>query len=155
MPRSRRRGAEPTSHRGCGDRGGGLGDPHPSGTLPPVPLTSTARAAALAALDRCDDAVAQLDAGCCEPGRSPSMRRLRDTLADARRLVEEVGDDAEGGVAAISRLEDAGEQVGRLHVGCCAPDRIPLYAEILEGLMLTQRKVTGGMRLTHGGTATH
>ena len=82
------------------------------------------------------------------------MRRLRQTLADARRLVEAVEGADDRGVAAIARLEDAGEQVGRLHVGCCAPDRVPLYAEILEGLMLAQRKVTGGMRLAHGGTAT-
>jgi len=120
-----------------------------------MPLSDAAHDTARTALDRCDAAVVTLEAGCCEPGRSPAMRRLRQTLADARRLVEAVGDDPDQGVAAIARLEDAGEQVGRLHVGCCAPDRIPLYAEILEGLMLAQRKVTSGVRLTHGGTAAH
>jgi hypothetical protein len=120
-----------------------------------MPLSDSALDAARSALDRCDAAVVTLEAGCCEPGRSPAMYRLRETLEQARRLVESVGDEPGGGVAAIRRLEDAGEQVGRLHVGCCAPDRIPLYTEILEGLMLAQRKVTAGLRLSHGGTATH
>lgn len=123
------------------------------GTLPPMPLSDAALDAARTALDRCDAAVGTLDAGCCEPGRSPAMRRLRETLEDARSGVDAIGDDPASGLAAIAVLEDAGSQVGRLHVGCCAPDRIPLYAEILESLMLAQRKVTAGMRLAHGGTA--
>ena len=118
-----------------------------------MPAETATFDAAHAALDRCDAAIATLDAECCEPGRSPRMRRLAETVTEARRLIADIGDDGDRAAGAIAALEDAGAQVGFLQVGCCAPSRIPLYAEVLEGLMAAQRRITGALRLDHGGTA--
>lgn len=90
---------------------------------------------AFEALDACHGALGVLDAKCCAPGRSPSMAELAATLTEARVKLRAatIAPDT-GGPAALAVLEDAGAQVGRLQVGCCAPDRMPLYAEILENL---------------------
>jgi hypothetical protein len=93
---------------------------------------------ALSALDTCDAALRKLDLRCCEPGRSPSMKRLATTLSHARDDAAAAGHDAERATLAIDHLEDAGAQVGRLQVGCCAPNRLPLYVELLEGLTTAQ-----------------
>ena len=91
------------------------------------------------ALDACNGALGVLDANCCDPGRSPRMAELAVTLAEARMKLRAVtvAPDTEG-PAALAVLEEAGAQVGRLQVGCCAPDRLPLYAEILENLVKAQ-----------------
>ena len=70
------------------------------------------------------------------------MQRLATTLSQARDEVAAVGHDADRATLAIDRLEDAGAQVGRLQVGCCAPNRLPLYAELLEGLTTAQLEVS-------------
>ena len=110
---------------------------------------------ALGALDVGVVALEKLEMECCEPGRSPSMLRLAETLAAARAAIGEIGQEESKAIAAIALLEDAGAQVGRLQVGCCAPNRMPLYAELLEALMMAQRRITGSLRLDHGGTASH
>lgn len=97
---------------------------------------------ALAALDKCGVALAELEARCCEPGRSPSMAALANTLDTARTRIQELSGDPDP-TSAVDALEDAGAQVGRLQVGCCAPDRLPLYARILQELTRTQRIITG------------
>ena len=57
------------------------------------------------------------------------MRSVRGTIDAARASIE-----AADGDAVVAMLEDAGAQVGRLQIGCCAPNRMPLYAGVLEDL---------------------
>ena len=105
---------------------------------PPDPIQP-----AFDALDVCTRALGDLDAMCCEPGRSPRMAELGATLDAARGELRTVAADAGSGTAAaMETLEDAGAQIGRLQVGCCAPSRLPLYNEILESLMTAQRTLT-------------
>ncbi len=100
------------------------------------------------AFDALDDgvaALAKLDKTCCVPGRSPRMAELGTTIAAARTALESFRD---GGEAApvTAALEDAGGQVGRLQIGCCAENR--LYARILTDLttvQLTIDRARGGM----------
>ena len=105
--------------------------------------------AALAHLDDCAAALDQLEARCCEPGRSPRMRALGETLAAARINIEGIADDASAANVALVELEDAGAQVGRLQVGCCAPNRLPLYADMLEGLTNAQLAVNAELGRGH------
>lgn len=102
-------------------------------------------AGAFTALDAADTALDKLDRLCCEPGRSPRMRQLADTLAAARSHVETF----DGGEALFEALEDAGAQVGRLQVGCCAPKRLPLYADILESLTTVQLTANAALGRAH------
>ncbi len=104
---------------------------------------------ALSALDNCDEVLRKLELRCCEPGRSPSMKRLGETLSDARADVASVKAEPETATTAIEHLEDAGAQVGRLQVGCCAPNRLPLYVELLEGLTTAQLEVNRSLGEGH------
>ena len=104
---------------------------------------------ALSALSTCDEALRELDLRCCEPGRSPSMKRLGEALSAARTGIANVNADPETAISAIEILEDAGAQVGRLQVGCCAPNRLPLYAELLEGLTIAQLEVNRSLGQGH------
>ena len=106
------------------------------------------RAADLA-LDDCAVALEQLEARCCDPGRSPRMAAPGETLAAARRHLGDLatGDDASR--SALAGLEDAGAQVGRLQVGCCAPNRLPLYADLLEGLTRAQLAINASLGRGH------
>lgn len=90
---------------------------------------------ATALLDETLTVVDKLDRLCCDPGRSPRMAALRDTITRARGAT-----DAPDSFADL--VEDAGAQVGSLQVGCCAPARLPLYAEVLEGL--TRARLAAG-----------
>jgi hypothetical protein len=102
---------------------------------------------AFAALDDCDAALIKLDKMCCDPGRSPRMKRLAMTLAEARSALTGLANGSSGGPVTVSHLEDAGSQLGSLQVGCCAPSRMPLYARMLENLTDIQRSVA-----SHQGT---
>jgi len=70
------------------------------------------------------------------------MAELGATLAEARVKLRSATVGPNGGDAAMDTLEDAGAQIGRLQVGCCAPDRLPLYNEILENLTKAQLVLT-------------
>ena len=98
---------------------------------------------AYAALDECEAALEELETRCCMPDRSPRMKSLGDTIAGARSSIERVGagdyDDAME--RTFEELKDAGSQIGWLQVGCCAPDRLPLYHTLLEGLTTTRKSV--------------
>ena len=74
--------------------------------------------------------VQRLHATCCEPGRSPRMERLTETLRVLRGSLTEGGpvDDT------MSALADAGAQVGWLQVACCSEKRMPLYEEVQQHL---------------------
>ncbi|GMQ94749.1 MAG: hypothetical protein BMS9Abin12_2255 [Acidimicrobiia bacterium] len=71
------------------------------------------------------------------------MKALGDTIASARSGLDAVGegDHHDAVDATIAHLEDAGAQIGWLQVGCCAPNRLPLYHTLLESLTTTQRSV--------------
>ena len=77
------------------------------------------------------------------------MKRLGETLAEARRDIATVKVDPGTATAAIEYLEDAGAQVGRLQVGCCAPNRLPLYVDLLEGLTTAQLEVNRSLGQSH------
>ena len=96
---------------------------------------------AVKALDQADAALSKLDAGCCEPGRSPRISELGNTLATARSMLAAVSDDSDAVDELVAKLEDAGSQIGSLQVGCCAPSCMPLYGDMLTGLMTVQRSV--------------
>jgi hypothetical protein len=106
--------------------------------------------AAVASLDDCDAALRKLDAGCCEPGRSPRMAALAETLQAARTALTRFGGGEEELGALVAHLEDAGAQVGRLQVGCCTPKRLPLYERILEGLTTVQLTASRAAGAGHG-----
>lgn len=106
---------------------------------------------AAAALERSRTAVLGLAADCCEPHRTPHLEALAQLLGEASRQLTGLTATTDP-LPVIARLEDAGAAAGRLQVGCCAPGRIPLYAEVLEGLMTAQRVITRELRLEHGGT---
>lgn len=93
---------------------------------------------AFAALDTCTTAIEKLDAACCDPGRSPEMIALAASIEEARDRLVSVGHHPETADEAQRTLEDAGARVGRLQVGCCAPNRLPLYATVLESLTTAQ-----------------
>ena len=104
---------------------------------------------ALVAIDKAEVALAELDANCCVPGRSPRMAALADTLSSARAGILELDGDHAGGDDTIVQLEDAGAQIGSLQVSCCAPSRLPLYAEMLTELTMAQRTIKGVLNLAH------
>jgi hypothetical protein len=104
---------------------------------------------ALTALDACQAALEKLDKLCCEPGRSPRMKALGATLDAARSGLERIGKDPAEAGTTLTALEDAGAQIGRLQVGCCAPSRLPLYATFLEGLTTAQRTINAELGRGH------
>lgn len=119
---------------------------HPPGTLQGV--SSEIRfAVAMSHLDSCTEVLTELHEKCCEPGRSPAMTHLDRTLQNARNELNT--NNQAFARRAIESLEDAGAQIGKLQVGCCAPSRIPLYAKFLEDLTLAQRVITADAELGH------
>jgi hypothetical protein len=95
---------------------------------------------AYAALEKAGVDLESLDANCCEPGRSPRMRALGSTLKSARRKLATIEPgNAEATAKLIAELEDAGGQIGSLQIDCCAPSRLPLYAQMLVKLNEVQR----------------
>ncbi len=94
-------------------------------------------------LDECEAALEELATRCCTTDRSPRMKALADTIAAARSAIDRVGagnlDDALE--QTFEELKEAGSQIGWLQIGCCAPDRLPLYHTLLEGLTETRRAV--------------
>lgn len=94
-----------------------------------------------AALDDCRAALEKLDALCCEPGRSPRIAALASTVAQARSGLMTLDGSVAVADLVLGYLEDAGGQTGVLQVGCCAPNRLPLYARVLENLTTAQRSI--------------
>lgn len=102
----------------------------------------------LASLAETERLVTRLEKMCCAPGRSPSMQRLADTLAQARTTLE-AQDSTVPVEETIGILEDAGAQLGRLQVGCCAPARMPLYAGALDKLTDMQLSIKRSAGVGH------
>ncbi len=120
---------------------------HEETTLPAVTGTPTLEPAEHA-LNKCDSALQKLEASCCEPDRSPRMASLAETLDSARLSLSHIVDDDTARLA-IDLLENAGAQIGQLQIGCCALDRMPLYAEMLVELTKAQRVLTKTRGLSH------
>lgn len=99
-------------------------------------------------LDACAAALKKLDAACCEPGRSPRMKQLGETIGLAKESLPDIIDE-DGAAPVLTWLEDAGAMVGRLQVGCCAEDRLPLYEKLLAGLTGAQLAVNRALGLGH------
>ncbi len=92
-------------------------------------------------LDRSDAVLAELHELCCEPNRSPRMQALQGTLTEVRKRIDALDGDPAAERAIVDLLADAGAEIGRLQIECCAPARMPLYAELMAGLSRTQRIV--------------
>jgi hypothetical protein len=91
------------------------------------------------ALDVALSAVDELDRRCCEPGRSPRLAALAVKLREMRSLALSADEHSPG--ESLALLEEAGAMVGAVQVGCCAPNRLPLYATVLEQLNILQREL--------------
>lgn len=90
----------------------------------------------------------ELESKCCQPLRSPRMAALDDTLTEIGRLLPSASDRA-AAESLVSKLDDAGSQLGGLQVTCCAPARMPLYTNMLTDLMKLQRWVKRQADLGH------
>ena len=98
-------------------------------------------AAVRSALDDCVTAIEKLDALCCEPGRSPRMAALATAIVDAQAGTAKLDGTVGAAEATIGLLEEAGGQTGALQVGCCAPNRLPLYERVLTNLTTAQQRI--------------
>ena len=109
----------------------------------------TPDAPALVALDACDTMATKLDKQCCDPGRSPQMSRLTDTLRLIRSSLGRIDDNPATADVAIGQIEDAGAQIGRLQVSCCTPARMKLYSGILKELTTAQLAINDARGAGH------
>lgn len=100
-------------------------------------------------LSGCDEIMVELEEKCCVPRRSPQMARLKETLSETRELVGTDGGLTVRAEETVGTIENAGAQIGRLQVTCCAPSRMPLYDELLHNLMKVQRLVKQSAKLEH------
>lgn len=99
-------------------------------------------------LDKCDEVLAELHDKCCVPNRSPRMEALQQRLTRVRSDIGKLDTDESSYERILEEMKSAGAEIGELQIECCAPGRMPLYAELLAGLSRTQRMVTsarGGM----------
>ena len=105
-------------------------------------------------LDECDRLLLRLSKMCCEPGRSPRLQAVADELTEIRSYLEDLADRSPDDQRrhadqAILRLESAGAALGRLQIGCCAPARMPLYAETLVNLTDIQLAINASVGRSH------
>ena len=89
------------------------------------------------ALDKAQSNLAELDRRCCDVGRSPRLAALATKLSEIRQAANRPGGVEPATVSEL--LQEAGAMVRALQVGCCAPNRLPLYAQLLEQLNVLQR----------------
>ena len=85
-------------------------------------------------LDDADRTLVRLEKMCCDPGRSPQMSAIAADLAGLRASLTGDGEGHADLDVLIARMEATGGRIGRLQVGCCAPARMPLYADLLQFL---------------------
>ncbi len=97
--------------------------------------------AARAGLTECEAIVDRLHKMCCAPRRSPSIIAIKESIASARHDLEGHAPDADAVDSSIATVTDIGSEIGRLQVGCCAPARMPLYADALTHLTTVQRSL--------------
>lgn len=92
---------------------------------------------AIAALGTAQAALDELDRRCCDIGRSPRLDALAAKLSEIRLTVLDPGGADPGSVSAL--LRETGAMVRALRIECCAPNRLPLYATLLDQLDVVQR----------------
>lgn len=112
-------------------------------------MTDDEFTSARASLDEADEAVQQLHEKCCQPLRSPRMEALAATLGAARTRLDELDASTATAAEVIDVIEDAGSQIGRLQVTCCAPARNVLYSSTLQNLADVQRLLKRSFSLEH------
>jgi hypothetical protein len=105
--------------------------------------------AAIEALDQCDRVVDRLHKMCCEPDRSPRMLTIKESISSARADIENATADSDAVGRSLATLEMVGGQLGSLQVGCCAPARMPLYADALRQLTEVQLNVSKSVGQGH------
>lgn len=69
------------------------------------------------------------------------MAALRTQLGDIREHLESESDPTVT-TATLVALEQAGSMIGALQIGCCAPNRLPLYARMLDQLTRIQIEIS-------------
>jgi hypothetical protein len=84
---------------------------------------------------------------CCDPGRSPRLAAIEDSLLAIRRDLD-LGDPRSLD-RALRRVQEVGGVLGSLQVACCAPPRMPLYAEVLVQLNTIQLEVNAALERSH------
>lgn len=89
------------------------------------------------AIDTAQANLVELDRRCCDVGRSPRLAALATKLTEIRQVADRP--DGPERETARELLEEAGAMVDALQFGCCAPNRLPLYASLLEQLNVLQR----------------
>lgn len=84
---------------------------------------------------------------CCDPDRSPRMTGIEDALVAIRTDLDSL--DPESLDRALLGIEEIGAVIGSLQVTCCAPSRMPLYAEALTHLNTIQLAIAAELGRTH------
>jgi hypothetical protein len=69
------------------------------------------------------------------------MAALREAITEIRKTLPAAMGDRHATSRLLGNLEETGAQIGRLQIGCCAPARLPLYAQMLEDLTTIQREL--------------
>lgn len=110
-------------------------------------VSDAALADARSAIAQCEIVVGRLHKMCCDPERSPRMAAIEEALVAVRRDLD--ADDQGSLDRALRRAEEVGAAIGRLQVGCCAPLRMPLYAEALTHLNTIQIGVSKELGRAH------
>ncbi len=90
-------------------------------------------------LAECAKVVTRLHKMCCDPERSPRMAEIEASLSAIALDIDDGDPEALG--RAIARLEEVGSRIGSLQVACCAPQRMPLYAEALRHLNVIRNEL--------------
>jgi hypothetical protein len=101
------------------------------------------------ALTECDAIVDRLHKMCCEPDRSPRMLAIKESIESARHDIDSVGENAGATNDVLAALVEIGGDLGRLQVECCAPARMPLYADALDRLTTTQISINAAVGQGH------
>jgi hypothetical protein len=77
------------------------------------------------------------------------MLAVKETIESVRAELDALGDEAEAADRALASLMDIGAQIGYLQVGCCAPARMPLYADALNHLSVAQLSINATIGNAH------
>ena len=100
-------------------------------------------------LNECDALVTRLSKMCCEPDRSPRLAAVTLEIDRARNTLNTITDDPSRVADLILRLESIGATIGELQVGCCAPARMPLYADTMVRLTEVQLLAKESVGIAH------
>jgi hypothetical protein len=77
------------------------------------------------------------------------MLAVKATIESVRAELDALGDEPEAADRALASLMDIGAQIGYLQVGCCAPARMPLYADALNHLSVAQLSINATIGNAH------